>query len=80
MDWIKVKDEMPEEGDTVLCYNGIVCTGFVQLEDCRYESSKKGWNLDLIDSNEKEIFGRLTVTHWMPLPKPPLARKKSDFV
>ncbi len=63
MKWVSVKKKMPREGDCVLCYNGMVGTGFYQEEYCPHEKSVKGWNLDFPDDDK--------VTYWMPLPQPP---------
>ncbi len=72
-EWIRVENEMPEEGQTVMCYNGMVCTGFYQSEYYPQERSKKGWNLD-ISEEESTTFSpeRYNITHWMPLPEPPI--------
>lgn len=70
MEWISVENRLPKEGDTVLCYNSMICTGFYQNEYCPFEESKKGWNLDLSE-DELDICEDYEVTHWMPLPNPP---------
>ena len=61
MDWINIKDKLPEEGQKVIYYfkeTGI-SIGYYSCKggcDCFY--SHDGWLCD-------------DVTHWMPLPKPP---------
>lgn len=57
--WISVKDRLPEEGETVLCYYESdligVCTRLHKI----WEDSYGYWESD--DA----------ITHWMPLPEPP---------
>lgn len=69
-DWIKCIERMPEEGQTVICYNGMTWMGFHIEQCCPYERSKKGWNIDFPKYNNG-IFKEEEVTHWMPLPNPP---------
>lgn len=68
--WIKCSERLPEEGQTVICYNGMIFMGFYQVEHCPYEKSKQGWNIDFAEY-EDGIFREREVTHWMPLPEPP---------
>lgn len=57
--WISVKDRLPEEGETVLCYYESdlmgVCTRLHEI----WEDSYGYWESD--DA----------ITHWMPMPEPP---------
>lgn len=57
--WISVKDRLPEEGETVLCYYESdlmgVCTRLHEI----WEDSYGYWESD--DA----------ITHWMPIPEPP---------
>jgi Lar family restriction alleviation protein len=60
--WVSVKDRLPKEGDAVLVYEPRRSPPIQVNEYWRdYEAYK--------DENE---WG---VTHWMPLPKPPIARE-----
>ena len=78
MNWISVKDELPEEGAEVLITDGTkVDVSFCQLT---YGGD---------DPNEKNWFNRIyfgyfgCVTHWQPLPEPPNVKPKisqSDFI
>lgn len=65
IEWISVKDRLPESCETVLIYSAnerFVSTGY-------YWSAEKRWNQI---GNRFLLF---TITHWMPLPEPP---KESD--
>lgn len=76
MNWIKIEDELPVEGEKVLTY-----FDFVGVEIAFYQNVSE--EIEVIDGKEyKGIWGQnmfynksgyLTddVTHWMPLPKPP---------
>jgi len=70
MDWISIKDQVPEDGAIVITYFGELNN---PIEIARYKNLK---------GTEDEVFGHncfinksgwLTddVTHWMPLPDPP---------
>ncbi|GAG11897.1 unnamed protein product [marine sediment metagenome] len=64
MDWISVKDKLPEDCKNVLCYiKDIECKFYG--EGYYYESIKH-WYLRKTRTN-----GNYEVTHWMPLPEPP---------
>lgn len=66
MDWISVKDRMPEKDEGVLVYGKAdkCCGSCVMLGEARY-------------SHEREQFSYgewdcvCEATHWMPLPEPP---------
>jgi len=70
MDWIKIEDQTPEDGQVVLTYfkelnNPIEISVYKNLVGTDDEifghncfSNKSGWLTD-------------DVTHWMPLPDPP---------
>ena len=64
MDWISVDDRLPEAFTSVLFfgeeYDDVACHGHYdggRWYDC-------DWSYDPIESE---------ITHWMPLPKPPIA-------
>jgi hypothetical protein len=60
MEWISVKDRLPEKEDDVLAYEfrGDISISYISGNDWR--NLESGWILD--ESH---------VTHWMPLPEPP---------
>ena len=64
MDWISVKDRLPEESGPYLCYMadypfGPIC----MIVNYKKDKSAFWWFAD----NVKAPF----ITHWMPLPEPP---------
>jgi hypothetical protein len=63
MNWIKVEDKLPEEGqEVIMTYNDLVLTGeFLEGKFFYFWSSKYG-----MAQEEQE-----GITHWMPLPNPP---------
>lgn len=76
--WINVEDELPEPGVTVFV------TGKGFFND--YESSVQRWErvIDLLNkedephwfaTREMEPYEDYKITHWMPLPKAPIAPK-----
>lgn len=65
MDWISVKDRLPENDDYVLIFNpkdGIHIGSFDSEDVSNYDS---GWN------NCYEWAPYMDPTHWMPLPSAP---------
>ena len=66
-EWISVDDRLPEEGEYVLCVlKGFNYGGKIQV--CKFVPADK-----FKDKPYFEHFrnGFPSVTHWMPLPKPP---------
>lgn len=67
MEWISVKDRLPNEGDIVVAWL------FKKKEPAcvRFERDKHGpiwYELVTVDrDNDREDL----ITHWMPLPEPP---------
>ena len=60
MNWISVKDRMPEaQGEVLMVFMGMVCIGWYH-GDGRFETGS-GF----------VFFAGKAVTHWMPLPEPP---------
>jgi len=65
-EWISVEDRLPEKGEHVFCY-------------CREDYEQRGYHVKTThwdgegDTHEfKSVYERyISVTHWMPLPKPP---------
>lgn len=68
MEWISVKDRLPELDTFILSTDGeIVATTIRQISD---QDDEETWNYftsgcGCCDSDMKNV------THWMPLPKPP---------
>ena len=60
MEWISVKDRLPEEGDTVLGWE----RGYYTV----VERHRNGWYWGR-DEWIADEGG--TITHWQPLPEPP---------
>ena len=56
-DWISVKDKIPASGETV-----IACNNQNQVDACDF--------IHTSDDQFREDYPR--ITHWMPLPKPPV--------
>ena len=67
-EWISVEEKLPDTDDNVL----VICNGeyknirFINAYDlAAYDSDEDEW---ILDSYPEAV---VTVTHWMPLPKPP---------
>lgn len=58
MEWISVKDRLPEQGQEVLTYYNLIAQGMYYVDQYPNEMTENG---DIV----KEL------THWMPLPEPP---------
>jgi len=70
MEWIKIEDAQPKDGDIVFTYfefSGVEIAKYSNLKGTKNEIS--GWNC----FSNKSGFLTDDVTHWMavPLPKPP---------
>ena len=63
MEWISVKDRLPENSDEVIC----LFTGWDDMRCYRTLSFDKEYMIWFNWSGLEYI----TVTHWMPLPEPP---------
>ncbi len=59
MEWISVKDDLPEEGKCVLIIE--MPEGNINIGELL-----NGWFVESEDLKKKKY-----TTHWMPLPKPP---------
>jgi hypothetical protein len=59
--WISVKDDLPKSSEEVLCV----------IVDRRYSSSIK---IGFYSPSEDTWHPFKRVTHWMPLPEPPVLR------
>ena len=62
MEWISVKDKLPNQNELVLCYSSSEGV----ISDSLY--SKIG--SEIWFNGNKESY-RNDITHWMPLPEPP---------
>jgi hypothetical protein len=73
MKWIKVEEELPEEGQTVICYCLTIVLGYHIRNKLPQEEHVKGWNRDWPNDHGmlKDTFERFPVTHWMRLPEFP---------
>ena len=84
-DWISVKDKLPEKSETWKEYLIAVFPPYIDrclVTTAMYDSRQKIWHLSLL-GEEQTInaiippfdvdFGEATITHWMPLPKSPMA-------
>lgn len=70
MEWINVKDKMPENRVTVLfCTEDVNTPAMIPLQGF-YDSVNKIW-MGYLWSQQ-----RTDVTHWMPLPEPPKKQSK----
>ena len=67
MEWMSVKDRLPEERVDVLVYGNITNTS---NRVCRVGM---GWlnNSNVFIEERPEDISPLDITHWMPLPNPP---------
>ena len=66
MEWIKVEDQIPDEGQDVLlfCYDQII------VGHC---SIKRDGRVDFWSMHGDKLYP--APTHWMPLPEPPKQEK-----
>lgn len=65
MNWVACAERLPEQlADVLLCYIDQDAGG--PIVDAGYRSRIDGWHL----VGDQLVDGR--VTHWMPLPAPPL--------
>nr|DAE22754.1 MAG TPA: Protein of unknown function (DUF551) [Siphoviridae sp. ct2hZ16] len=60
-EWISVKDRLPEVRRIVLAYDA-------QTNDINFAFRERGSG-NFVDCNSDYYLN--TITHWMPLPKPP---------
>ena len=60
MDWINVKDRLPEENGSYLTYRGEGYSAGPRIDRKRFTNGV--WS-------RKRCEGK--ITHWMPLPEPP---------
>jgi hypothetical protein len=58
VEWVSVKDRLPELFENVLTYD---CDGKIFIN----------WLEEITEMKSYFAYGSKTVTHWMPLPEPP---------
>lgn len=65
--WISVKDELPVTRETVILYDEYkgVAVGFYDSDYAKFR---------FVD----DVYDSAQVTHWQPLPKPPMEVNKND--
>lgn len=70
-EWISVKDRLPEEGTPVLTYSA---DGFMVDYTILFDEIDQPyvWARQLVDDY-------LKVTHWMPLPTPPIDKDSASY-
>ena len=68
--WISTKDRLPEDGERVLIY-----TKYEDIIVAKYYSLRGVWRSP---EDVEEEYTNNEVTHWMPLPKPPV--KNMDWM
>jgi len=69
-EWINVKDRLPEKDQKVIFYvldRELIYAGYFSIDNHRSLSSGERFRENLDDW----WFDEETITHWMPLPKPP---------
>ena len=76
--WISVEDRLPDEEIPVLIiFNGEIVIGERRWDNPGFEDTYKAfWYWD-DPTDDGQDWGRDEVTHWMPLPKPPMAAARS---
>ena len=65
-DWINVEERLPED-----CRHVIVCLLGISTLVGHYNHGKAKWRLGL-ETKDRKDGGVVPVTHWMPLPEPPV--------
>ena len=67
MEWISVKDKLPDDCFEKLCYL-IASNGEKYIKSSHLNPAKKGFYVEYTKDGYAPIE---EVTHWMPLPEPP---------
>lgn len=72
MEWISVKDRLPEPSiDVLVCVVAEKDTSFEQGKTYHAIDSRVIWTIEHPTSFRTDAFGYGKVTHWMPLPSLP---------
>jgi len=74
MKWISVKDRLPNIRDVVLVYynSGMYCVMCYCGDDGKLWFGKSGHYENVYHERGIDLFE--CITHWMPLPEPPIKR------
>ena len=68
MNWIKLEDRYPEEEDVYMGYGSDDCDPKNWWIDCYFYD---GHGFHPLENGDPVSWCTLSLTHWMPLPKPP---------
>lgn len=70
MEWISVKERLPENSDNVLCWLGdVILMGTYHPDKA---NTKESWAFFFSDNGRQfDGYWQKFLTHWMPLPEPP---------
>lgn len=72
MEWISVKDRLPEYESTVIVNaEGFESEGYQPLLISRLMKITIDRNGEKLEWDDFQNIGLVSVTHWMPLPEPP---------
>lgn len=70
MEWISVKDRLPEDCENVLVYCPIL--GSMAVAYLAYDRKGSPIHYTIVDFDEYDQIARLNeISHWMPLSEPP---------
>ncbi len=83
MEWISIKDRLPENDQKLIIWNGsIICAQFFGSHSYQYTRIENGIRSESLEiqpdtflelKNDCCIEDALeNISHWMPLPKPPV--------
>ena len=61
MEWISVKDRLPDHKTQCIGYFEVAYSYGFNINEVFYNDGRWFWDLDSIEN----------ITHWMPLPEPP---------
>lgn len=77
MEWISILDKMPEAGKGVLI---VLNTGYITVGYRKIKPGGRSHNWQMFGDNDCIGVDAENdyITHWMPLPDPPVAPNKKD--
>ena len=67
--WIPVMERLPEMGTKVLCCG---------VKGGRFIAELSEWGKGVLYWTKRDGKGCPTVTHWMPLPEPPMRKGENE--